>query len=264
MHPDRLRLPLGPQLTAAVPEVADKLFLLRVDRDHRLSGSLECLHLSVDMLELSVTIRVVRTFAGLAVGLQAEVEALQQATDQFLAGDEAPRRERRGQMALAQADPPQRSLWITADRRFHQVIQSFQDPRLGLGRGLLSAALPANPLTTPHDPGPEVRQAAANGAARNSGGPRNPSNSATASSARFARGEQASVPLVEERFECVEAGLDGILVNHSARLNVKSHDSLRLFRIRSLRFCSRLEFFLATRLFRLGPLGARRGLARCR
>jgi hypothetical protein len=35
MHPDRLRLPLWPQLTAAVLEVSDKLLFLRVDRDHR-------------------------------------------------------------------------------------------------------------------------------------------------------------------------------------------------------------------------------------
>ena len=39
------------------------------------------------MLELSVAVGVVGTFAGLAVGLQAEVEALQQAPDQLLTGD---------------------------------------------------------------------------------------------------------------------------------------------------------------------------------
>jgi hypothetical protein len=147
----------------------------------------------------------------------------------------------------------QRSLWITADRWFHQVIQSFENPRLGLGRGLLSATLPANPLAAPHDPGPEVRQAAAYGAARDSGGPRNRGNSATASSARFTRGEQAPVSLVEERLECIEAGLDGILVNHSTRLDVKSHDSLRLFRIRSLRFCRASSLFLRLACSGSGP-----------
>jgi hypothetical protein len=76
MHPDRRRLPpsrarspLGPQFTAAVLEVSDKLLFLRVDRDHRLPSGLECFHFGVDMLELSVAIGVVGTFAGLAVGL---------------------------------------------------------------------------------------------------------------------------------------------------------------------------------------------------
>jgi hypothetical protein len=49
-------------------------------------------------------------------------------------------------MALAQADPPQRSLRITTDRRLHQLIQSFQDPGLHLDRGLLSTTPAANPL----------------------------------------------------------------------------------------------------------------------
>src|SRR5580700_3713409 len=141
MHPDRLRLPFGPQFTAGIFEVADKLFLLRVDGDHRLPGGLECFHLGVDMLELSVAIGVVGTFAGLAVGLQAEVETFQQPANQLLTGDEAPLGQRRGEMALAQADPPQRSLGVTADRRLHQFIQSFQDPGLDLDRGLLSAPL---------------------------------------------------------------------------------------------------------------------------
>jgi hypothetical protein len=98
------------------------------------------------MLELSVAIGVVGTFAGLAVGLQAEVETLQQPPNQLLTGDEAPLGQRHREMALAQADPPQRSLGITADRRLHQLIQGFQDPGLHLDRGLLSATPAANPL----------------------------------------------------------------------------------------------------------------------
>jgi hypothetical protein len=46
---------------------------------------------------------VAGTFAGLAVGLQAEVETLQQPPDQLLTSDEASLGQRRGKMALAQA-----------------------------------------------------------------------------------------------------------------------------------------------------------------
>ena len=205
------------------------------------------------MLELSVAVGVVGTFARLAVGLQAEVEALQQAADQLLTGDEAPLGQRRGEMALAQADPPQRSLRVTADRRLHQLIQSFQDPGLRLDRGLLSTTPAANPLAASHRPGPEVRQTAAYGASGNSGGPRNRNNSAAAGSACFTGGEQASVSFVAERSECIVAGPDGILVDHPARLDAKTPDSHRLFRIRSLRYCGTLQSFLPSRLFWLRP-----------
>ena len=109
------------------------------------------------MLELSVAVGVVGSFARLAVGLQAEVKALQKPADQLLTGDEAPLGQRRGEMALAQADPPQRSLRVTADRRLHQLIQGVQDPGLRLDRGLLSTTPAANPLAASHRPGPEVR-----------------------------------------------------------------------------------------------------------
>ena len=42
------------------------------------------------MVGLSIAIGVVGTFAGLAVGLQAEVETFQQLANQLLTGDEAP------------------------------------------------------------------------------------------------------------------------------------------------------------------------------
>jgi hypothetical protein len=219
-----------------------------------LSGGLERLHFGIDMLELRVAIGVAGTFAGLAVGLQAEVEALQQPPDQLLTGDEAPLGQRRGEMALAQADPPQGRLRITADRRLHQVIQSFQDTGLRLDRGLLSAAPPANPLATPHRPGPQVCHAAADRAAGNAGRPRNRGDAAMAGGARFTRGEQASVSLIEERPECIEAGLDGIGVDHSARLGAKALDSHPFCRIRLLLFCCGADSILASRLFRLGPL----------
>lgn len=151
---------------------------------------------------------------------------LQQAVDKFLTGDETSPGQCRGKMALAQADLPLGSLWITAERRLHQVIQSVQNPRLGLGRGLLSTTLPAHPVTASDRPGSKVRQSSADGAARNPGRPRNRGDSAVASSSGFTRGEQAPVSLVEERAERIEAGQNGIMVDHSARLDRKPLDSL--------------------------------------
>ena len=144
---------------------------LRVDRDHRRPTAWNAFTVALNMLELSVAVGVVGTFTRLAVGLQSEVEALQQAADQLLTGDEAPLGQRRGEMALAQADSPQRSPRVTADRRLHQLIQSVQDPGLRLKRGFLPTTPAANPLAASHRPRPEVRQTAADGASGNSGGP---------------------------------------------------------------------------------------------
>jgi len=185
-----------------------------------LPSSLERLHLSVDMLELGVAIGVAGTFACLAVGLQAEVEALEQAADQLLAGDETPLGQRGGKTLLALAHPPQWSLGIAANRRFHQFAQSFQKPRLLLGRRLLPAALPTNPVADPHRSGAEVGQAPTDRAARNPGRPRHRCYPAVTSSACFARSEQTSISLVENRLDCTEASLDGCCVDHTAKLEV--------------------------------------------
>jgi len=56
-----------------------------VNRDGRLTGSLERLHLGVDGFELRVAIRMVSASPGLAVGLQAETQAQQQPSDELLA-----------------------------------------------------------------------------------------------------------------------------------------------------------------------------------
>jgi hypothetical protein len=112
----------------------------------------------------------------------------------------------------------------------------LQNPRLHPSRGLLSATLPANRLAAPQRPGAKIRWAAADGAARHSGSPRHSGYSAAAGRACFTRSEQASVSLVEERPEGLEAGLYGILVDDSARLDVTLSRFARVFRIRSLRF----------------------------
>lgn len=60
MRRDRLGLTLRAQLTSAILEVANKLFLLGIDRDRRFADRLERLHLGVDMVELRVAVRMVR------------------------------------------------------------------------------------------------------------------------------------------------------------------------------------------------------------
>jgi len=109
VHSNRLGLSLGAQLTTGILEVSDELFLLGVDRDRGFASRLERLHFSVDVLELGVAVGVARAFARLAVGLQAEAQATQQAAHQLLAGGEALLRQSCRQTTLALADPQQGS-----------------------------------------------------------------------------------------------------------------------------------------------------------
>src|SRR5215207_2321526 len=71
-------MPLSP----AVLEVAHKLLLLGVHRDHRLTGRQRCLDLGIDDGELRIPIRVAYPLAGFGVGLQAEAEPVQQLAHQ--------------------------------------------------------------------------------------------------------------------------------------------------------------------------------------
>jgi hypothetical protein len=74
------RLTCGQPLATTVLEVTDKLLLLRVDGDDRLVASLKLLDLSIDELELLVTVGVLGTFARLSIALQAVAQAAEQAT----------------------------------------------------------------------------------------------------------------------------------------------------------------------------------------
>src|SRR4051812_35097950 len=56
---DPARLAFAAPVCAGVPVVTDQLFLLRIDRDHRLIVGLEGQDLGIDVLELGITVRMV-------------------------------------------------------------------------------------------------------------------------------------------------------------------------------------------------------------
>src|SRR3984885_11406642 len=242
MHPDRLGLSLGGQFATAILEVANGFLLLGVDRDHRLAGSLERLHLGIDVLELSVTVGMAGAFARLRIGLQAEAQTLQQSTNQLLARAEAQVGQRRGQMALALAHPHQGSFRIAADRGLHQVIQAFQKPRLCLGRWLAAASLSANPWAEHHRPRTQVCQAAIDRAARNPRRPRYRNAPAMSGRTRLTRREQPPLSLVQNWLKRLEASPDGLDVNHPVRISAPSAEA-RQFPDSFVAFLSTSRFF---------------------
>jgi hypothetical protein len=78
MHLGATRLALGTVVRPLVGEVADELFLLGVDRDYRLIVGLEGADPGIDVLELGVTVGMLAAVVGLAVGLAAVAELVQQ------------------------------------------------------------------------------------------------------------------------------------------------------------------------------------------
>lgn len=89
MYPHLLGVALQTQFTATMLEVADQRLLLGVHRNRRLVVRLERLDLCIDVLELGIAVRVAGALPRLAVGLQAEVELIQQPTDQLVVDLEA-------------------------------------------------------------------------------------------------------------------------------------------------------------------------------
>jgi len=54
-------------VAASILVEADKLLLFGIDRDHRLSSSLESVHLPVDIFELFITIRMIAALFGFTI-----------------------------------------------------------------------------------------------------------------------------------------------------------------------------------------------------
>ena len=74
--------------------VADQLFLLGVDRDHRTTPGHGLLDRRVDVMELGIAVRVIDALFGLTVAPQAVVESAQQGahlgvTDRMLVAGES-------------------------------------------------------------------------------------------------------------------------------------------------------------------------------
>ena len=130
---------------SAVLELADEFLFLGVHRDDRLAATLKLPHAGVDVLELGVAVGVLAAFFGLAVGLQAVAQALEQPSDR--AGTHAMARARQlpGQARRALARPAQSRLRVPARGRIDQRFQSGQHPRVCLGGAQTARARPAQP-----------------------------------------------------------------------------------------------------------------------
>jgi hypothetical protein len=137
-------LPLRPPLPAAILEVADQFLLFGVDGYDRLLRVQRDRDRIIDVAKLGIPIRVRIAFARFAIGLQAEVQLMQQFANHRPADLMALRAQFGGEPTQALAGPAQRRLGIAALGRLNQNQQSLQQLRIAFHQRLAAAAAAAN------------------------------------------------------------------------------------------------------------------------
>ncbi len=204
---------------ARVLEVADQLFLLGVDGDGRVACGQRRLCLCVDILELRITIRMLRPLEGLAVGLETEAQLLQQLRDAAGADLVAERLKLGGQLVQALGGPAQRRHRIAPGRRVHKALKVGQQRRISLGHRLAPAAMTAHavlrcrPALTA-----KLLQRTADRAPSNAGDPGNGGDAARTCATRFSRRQSTPTPLIQERLQRFKPLPDPQFVNHTTIL----------------------------------------------
>ncbi len=112
----------------------DQLFLLAVDRDHRLTSGDELTSNPVDVLELGVAVRMLSSFDGLSRRLQREPHPMQQLAHRPRRHLMTHVRQRRRQRPRGLQRPPQRRHRITPRVRLDQIIKADQQVRIDINQ----------------------------------------------------------------------------------------------------------------------------------
>ncbi len=197
IHADVFWLALRTPGPTSVLEVADKLFLLGIHRDHRLTGSQCGPHALVEVAELRIPIRVAFPLARLAIGLQTELLLVQQLAEQSAANPVALGDQRLRQLRQALHRPAQRRHRIAARIRLDQR-QQIGNQRGILRHPLLAATTgTADPTQVKHLGIGQFLQPPANRAGRHAGGARYRRNATIPGRLGFCRREHAPGTLVQ-------------------------------------------------------------------
>ena len=121
----------GLPLTSAVLEVADQLLLLRVDGDHRDAALDASFRLGINVLELSVAIRMLRALDCLVGRLQTVAVLTQQLGYRLVADpNTATLKEFYRQRVRPLASPAKGRLWVTTCDRIDQLLEIW--PNFGV------------------------------------------------------------------------------------------------------------------------------------
>ena len=120
---DFLGISLWPLFPPTILEDPHQLLFLRVDGDDRIALPQEETDSTVDMLELAISIRVLRPLKSLAVCLETVAQLVEQFTDQLMRDLMSTLLKFLRQMTHALGGPPQRRLRIAPCWWFQQSLQ---------------------------------------------------------------------------------------------------------------------------------------------
>ena len=215
MHANFLGRALWAPFASGVLEIADELPLLGVDRDRRLACRKRSFHPIVDVVELRVTIGIVRPLAGLAVGLQAVIELVQKLADKRAADPMTHVAQALAELAQALASPQQRRLRIAPRLRLDQRAQIIEQARIRLAQRLATTARPAYPLHIGRFTRAQFGQSTSDRATRDARGTHDRNNPAMSGRRRLGCRETPPSALVQHRRERLKALAYGRFVNHA-------------------------------------------------
>jgi hypothetical protein len=218
MHPDLFGFALRPPFPAAVLEVANKLLLLRIDRDHRLAGCQRLGHAAIDMLELRVAIRMLVALARLAIGLQAEMASLEQLADHGMADPVTPLRQFRRQSAQALARPAQRRHRVAPLAGRHQQQEVVHQRCVRQHQRFAATTRTANAARVQPGRIGQLIKAPTDRARRDAGRARHSRDTPIPRGTRLARRKNTTAPLVQMRKQRFIPGTDRNWINHNDTL----------------------------------------------
>ena len=219
MHQHRWRRALRLPFLPAVLEVPDQLFLLRVDRNHRLAGGQMLVRGPVDVLELRVAVRIRGAFLPFARRLQPVAQPVQQPAHRGRTHPPSLLGQRRRQLRPTLARPAQRRGRVAAHERIHQRFERGLDAGLVLLDAEPSAARASDAVRRRLVAG-NLPASLANRLPSQTGGRRNHRVAAVADSERLGRRPPAATALVQDRHD------HGILRNQGRfQLDVSLHTS---------------------------------------
>jgi hypothetical protein len=144
VNPHLFRVALRPPFPAAVLEIADQFLLLGINRDDRLLGFERGLRQSIDVSKLRIPIRMAIALSGLAVGLQAEMQRLQQLADDCVA-DLVPLSAQFRRKPPQAARPSQARLRIAPLTRLDQLQQRGDKACIVINQRLAPSSRAPNP-----------------------------------------------------------------------------------------------------------------------
>jgi hypothetical protein len=169
-------------------------------------------------VELRVAIGIVRSLAGLAVGLQAVVELVQEFANERAADRMAHVAQALAELAQALASPQQRRLRIAARLWLDQRAQIIKQTRIRLAQKLTTTARPAYPLHIRRFARAQFRQSTTDRATRDARGAHHRNNPAMSGRRRLGCRKTPPPALVKQRSERLEALAYGRFVNHAKTL----------------------------------------------